>query len=171
MNLFSKIIFLALTASFFLFSCGKQQCEEKIPAIVFKEFRQYYNSQGKPIPDSAKIIITFKDCDGDIGLKKTDTIAPYDYNFFLRYFEMVNGVWVGCPSDKKDSCYYSYRIPFLEPEGISKILEGEIGITITPWYYNQFTSLHSDTIKFEVQIFDRALNGSNIVETPMILTK
>ncbi len=182
MKFFSKIIFLVLLPVFLIFSCRKRKCDEKIPAIAFKEFRQYYNSQGKPIDDSAKIIITFKDCDGDIGLDEKDSVTPYDFNFELKYFEMVNGSWKGC-QNKTDSCflvqinqniqkrngYFSFKIPMLTPKGQSKILEGEIGMTIAPLYF--IPSPDSDTIKYEVQLFDRALNGSNIIETPMIFTK
>ncbi len=169
-----KICFLVLIP-LLAASCRKPKCDEVVPAIAFKEFRQYKNAQGNTL-DSAKIIVTFKDCDGDIGLEEGDTLTPFDtasdyyYNFTLKYFEMVNGAWKGCPDDKMDSCYFRYRLPKLTPEGQSKILEGEFGITISPFYFN-FMSPNSDTIKYEVRLYDRELHESNVVETPMIFTK
>jgi hypothetical protein len=164
-----EIIAIALFAAALLCSCGKPKCDENIPAIAFKNFQQYRDAQGKLL-DSAKIIITFKDCDGDIGLEERDTFPPHDansrfhHNFVLTYFELEDGEWKEKPSS------FKYRLPKLTAEGQSKILEGEIGISIAPEYYNIFSE-NSDTIKFKVQLFDRALNESNIIETPVILTK
>lgn len=173
MNPFSIILFLL--SLIIVFSCRKPKCDEEVPSIAFKEFRQYKNAQGNSL-DSAKIIVTFKDCDGDLGLDDEDTLAPFDtassyyYNFTLKYFEMVNGNWVGCPDNKMDSCYFRYRLPKMTPEGQSKILEGEFGITISPFYFN-FMSPNSDTIKYEVRLYDRELHESNMIETPMILSR
>lgn len=167
MKLFSIITFLILLS--FLVSCRKPKCDENVPAIAYKSFQQFRDAQGKML-DTAKIIISFKDCDGDIGLEDRDTLAPFDpsskyyYNLVLQYFEMVNGSWVSC-----DTCF-RYRIPKLTAEGQSKILEGEIGLSISPFYYD-FTSPDSDTIKFAITLYDRELNESNKVETPVILTK
>lgn len=169
MKLFSRIFFLLLVAVVFVLSCRKPQCDENVPAIAYKDFLQYRDGQGKLL-DSAKIIITFKDCDGDIGLEEGDTLNPFDanskyyYNFVLKYFEMVDGNWVGC-----DTCF-RYRLPKLVPEGQSKILEGEIGMSIAPFYFN-FLSPNSDSIKYAVILYDRELHESNVVETPVILTR
>lgn len=163
MNLL-KSIFIIFVSVFFISSCRKPKCDENIPAIAFKDFRQYRDAQGNML-DSAKIIITFKDCDGDIGLEESDTLKPFDFNYFLKYFEMVNGAWVV----KCDTCF-RYRLPKLTPEGQSKILEGEIGITISPFYFD-FMSPDSDTIKYSVLLYDKELHESNEAETPMVLTK
>ncbi len=162
-------IFLFAVFPWLVFSCRKPKCDENVPAIAYKNFLQYHDAKGKTL-DSAKIIITFKDCDGDIGLDEKDTtgsFAPqskYYHNFILKYSEMVNGNWVSC-----DTCF-RYRIPKLTPEGQSKILEGEIGLTISPFYFD-FTSANSDSIKFGVLLYDRELHESNLAETPVILTK
>lgn len=167
MKIFSIIVSLLLLGV--IVSCRKPKCDEITPAIAYKAFQQYRDAQGNML-DTAKIVITFKDCDGDIGLEDSDTTGPFDpgskyyYNMVLQYFEMVNGSWVGC-----DTCF-RYRIPKLTPEGQSKILEGEIGLTISPFYYD-FMSPDSDTIKYIVTLYDRELHESNRVETPVILTK
>ena len=169
MNLLFKIVSFSCVVFVCALSCRKPKCDETIPAIAYKNFLQYRDAQGNML-DTAKIIITFKDCDGDIGLQDSDTKSPFDsaskyyYNFILQYFEMVNGAWVGC-----DTCF-RYRISKLTSEGQSKILEGEIGLTISPFYFN-FDSPDSDTIKFAVMLYDRELHESNVVETPVILTK
>lgn len=166
MHPFIKIVFSGILALFLMESCRKPKCEEIIPAIAFKDFKQYRDIQGN-LEDTAKLIITFKDCDGDIGVQENiaDTASPYYYNYIFTYYEMVNGAWV----NSCDTCF-RYRIPELAAEGQSKILEGEIGITISPFYFN-FMSAHSDTIKYSVVLYDKELHESNVAETPMILTK
>lgn len=168
MKLFSVITSIAFL-SLLIASCRKPKCDEDVPAIAYKSFQQYRDIQGKLL-DTAKIVITFKDCDGDIGLEEADTLNPFNpsskyyYNLVLQYFEMVNGSWVGC-----DTCF-RYRLPKLITEGQSKILEGEIGLTIAPFYYD-FMSPDSDTIKYAITLYDRELHESNKIETPVIFTK
>jgi hypothetical protein len=57
-----------------------------------------------------------------------------------------------------------YRIPYLETVGQSKVLRGEIIITILYQSYSQ-----TDTIKYDFFIIDRAGNNSNIEETAEIV--
>ena len=154
MNLLSKITVLAGFSSLILFGCRPNQCNEDIPVIEFSEFQKLDDN-------SAKLILTFKDCDGDIGLNQADSVDPYKYNLFMEYFEKQNGVWV---ADTPLVPYY-YRIPVLY-DGTGDAVEGDIEVTMQ-YYYNPFSNY--DTIKFQVHLMDRALNESNVVETGEIV--
>ena len=48
--------------------------------IEFSKFEQFDDK-------TATLIVTFKDCNGDIGLNQADSIEPFQYNFFMEYFE------------------------------------------------------------------------------------
>ena len=136
-------------------SCTKTSCNEDVPTIEFSKFEQFEDK-------TAKLIVTFKDCNGDIGLNQADSIEPFQYNFFMEYFEKQNGAWVNI----KPIIPYYYRIPILY-DGSNESVEGDIEISLAS-YYNPYSDY--DTIKFQIYITDRALNESNIVETSEIIT-
>lgn len=151
---------LALMAGGLLFTgCLKPEKFPAEPRIEFKAFEQF--------GDSASLVISFTDGDGDIGLDASDTQAPFDtastyyFNLFLEYYELRNGEWVQPPL----LLPYYYRVPRITPTGQNKALEGEIAVALKPWPINvpQF-----DTIRFSVMMVDRALNESNVVMTPNI---
>ena len=106
----------------------------------------------------------FTDGDGDIGLSKNDTIPPFDYNVFVNYFEMrqdsLTLIDVSPP--------YHIRIPNLTPTGQNKSLKGDLvwNVSILP---KGPTQRKSDTIQFELKLFDRALNESDLVSSGLIL--
>jgi len=155
MKLFSKIGVLTTIASVIIVSCTKTTCNEDIPAIEFSEFEQSDDN-------TAKLIVTFKDCNGDIGLNQADSIDPaYQYNLFMEYYEKQNGTWVNL----KPLIPYYYRIPVLY-DGSGNPIEGDIEITMAS-YFNPNSEF--DTIKYEIYILDRALNESNTVETREII--
>ena len=100
----------------------------------------------------------FTDGDGDIGLFDEDTIPPFDYNLVVNYFEMYNDslqqINVTPP--------YHIRIPNLTPAGQNKSLKVDVKYDVDITYRN------SDTIKFELKLFDRALNESEWVSSGVI---
>lgn len=132
------------------------------PRITFKAFDL--------VGDSASIVITFTDGDGDVGLNPGDTFPPYapgtpNYsNLRLEYQELRNGSWTPVTFPQP----LVYRVPNLTPTGQNKALEGEIAIALAPfslYHYDTF-----DTVRYKVQLLDRALNISNQVETtPIVL--
>jgi len=133
-----------------------KQCDIE-PAIAYEDFFV--------LGDSAILIFSFKDGDGDIGLKETEITAPYEYNCFLTYMEKKDGIFV---ADSLPIPFW-YRIPYTDTEDEKRCVSGNVEIKITPTYYN-WLSADSDTIKFEIYILDRALHKSNIIETPEIIT-
>ena len=137
-------------------SCLKKQTASPVPVITFKNFEAN--------KDTANLILSFIDGDGDIGLTQNDTVAPNNYNCFISYIEKQKGIWVKrvLPFD------FNYRIPVINTTSKKKTIQGEIKIAIKPYYYDPFSKY--DTIKYEIYIVDKALNKSNVISTPEIIT-
>lgn len=163
----SKQTKLILLAMFLLplagfYGCVKPQEFPVEPEITFRDL--------VAIGDSARVRFYFTDGDGDIGLNEDETSPPYDTgskfynNVFLRYYEKVNGAWVQGTTTSGKPIEFTYRTRKIEPPGKNKALKGEIIIYIVPSYYNPF-STNSDSVKFDIQLADRSLHLSNVVET------
>jgi hypothetical protein len=150
----SYLLFIIL--SFAFSACLKKQSASPIPVIEFKDFQSN--------KDTANLLINFIDGDGDIGLTQNDTVPPNNYNCFITYLEKQNGVWVRrqLPLD------FNYRIPVVNTGKKDKKIKGEIKIALKPFYYDPFSAF--DTIKYEIYIVDKALNKSNVILTPEIVT-
>lgn len=156
---------MILTVVFFG-SCLKPKEYPIEPVIEFNSFTK--------MNDSARIVFSFTDGDGDIGLGENEIQPPYDTgskyynNVFIRYYEKVNGVFQQGVNAQGDPIEFTYRTQKLQPSGKNKALKGEIIIYLVPIYYNPF-SANSDTIKYDIQMADRALHLSNIVESGEIV--
>ncbi len=159
---FSKIQLIFLLGLLALLACRKKPKYPVEPVISFKSFAVYEDGTG------ARLTIEFTDGDGDIGLRQRDTLPPYDidskyyYNFFLEYYEQVNGQM------KKTELLipFYYRTPYIEQQGKDKSMKGEISVDISPYYFDPFSP--RDTFEYSIQIVDRALNESNIVKSGML---
>lgn len=127
------------------------------PRITSLELRQF--------ADSASLVVGFTDGDGDIGLNASDRQPPFDtasvyyHNLFLEYEERRNGEWFR-PSL---AIPFHYRIPRITPTGQNKTLEGEIAVALKPWPV--FPGSPYDTVRFSVQLYDRALRSSSVEYT------
>jgi hypothetical protein len=156
---FALIAFVSIAV---LSGCVKEKDFPVQPVIAFKQYLNYSN-------DSADCIITFKDGDGDIGILNSDTVTPNDFKLKYLYKDTTDGQFKpfdaipGTPA--MDTLFYSYRVPNLTPEGQYKALDGEIlaKLRAAPIYY----PLHH-TVKFEIQLRDRAGNLSNRAMTSEI---
>lgn len=146
--------------------CFKDQEYNEVPEIDFIDFFQN--------GDSAKLSFSFQDGEGDIGLSDDQIMAPYNpdskyyYNVYMVYYEKddVNG-WVVGKDVNGDSIVFKNRIRplyFGKPKG----LKGKIIATIEPIFYNPF-STQSDTIRYKIQLIDRALHISNWIESNEII--
>ncbi|HRZ20131.1 MAG TPA: hypothetical protein P5184_00580, partial [Bacteroidales bacterium] len=90
MNSLSKILLILFVPVWFLFAACLEKVEFPIePAIQFNGFAKIIDSTG--IVNRGVLEIYYQDGDGDIGLTERDTLPPYDYNFYVRYFEKING--------------------------------------------------------------------------------
>jgi hypothetical protein len=147
-------------------SCMKKEVFPETPQIAFQSF--------VPVFDTGKyatrgfLTISFKDGDGDIGLKEDETQPPFDtgsiyyYNYVIDYYEKQNGSFV-----RVDFLIpFSTRIPYLTPEDPNKAIKGIIVDTLM---LNPKPA--HDTIKFKFFIYDRALHKSNVDSTPPIILR
>lgn len=165
-KIFSKHkIFMFITILIIITSCIKKEEYPDIPSIEFENFIKLQTIEG--VDSLGVLIISYKDGDGNIGLNQEDTLPPFDYNFFISYFEKRQGVF------KKidlQGVTFNSRLPYVLPEGEEKAVKGEIYDTLfinnkyDPEAYPDF-----DTIYFEAYILDRDLNKSNVIKTPEII--
>lgn len=161
-----KMMLLFISTAIFS-SCRDENTFPAEPQITFKDMVKKTTAQG--IDESADLVISFTDGDGDIGLSSRDTAPPYDpssiyyYNFYIKYFVKQNGVFnelqLLIPSHQ--------RIPFIENDNRNKALNGDIIMNIS---FFGFT-FNNDTVRFEAFIYDRALHKSNTVTTSEIILK
>lgn len=162
-------IFLLFLVSLLLNSCFKKENYPVEPIVEFDTFT-VDNTTGM-----AQIVFSFTDGDGDIGLLESDTLAPYQkngdyyYNFFLTYYEKDDSLgWVIGKNAEDEDIVLKFRLKPVLDYNITKGIKGTISYDFD-FYYNPLSS-QSDTIKYEFQVIDRALNASNVGETDFILT-
>lgn len=143
-----------------LFACKKSEQFSDIPYLEFRKYqlKDSVDALGN-IAKICELHLYFTDGDGDIGLFDEDTIAPFDYNLFVNYFEMKNDTL----EQINVSPPFHIRIPNLTPSGQNKSLKVNLKYDVDVTYRN------SDTIKFELKLFDRALNESDWVGSGLII--
>ncbi len=184
----NKILLIAFV-SFLVSSCVGEPQFSYVPEIGFNNIRIITTEKpgdlGTTKKDSVIITIDFKDGDGDLGftdadyqalIKKTgDSVQTIDINIFVskngKFIksnpkEKIGGNLKGGNEKDKDARF--------KKGSLSGPIEGTIDFS-TKFEYKLFQGIpyltgKSDTVKFTVQIMDRALNKSNIVETtPIVL--
>jgi len=162
----TKISLIVIISTLILSSCLKPEEYPLEPIITYERFNV--------MNDSATLVVSFTDGDGNIGLMQSDTSGDFSpnnffhHNFFIEYYEKDDALgWVRGKTLAGDDIDFLYRIPYLTPNGNNKALKGEIEVTIEPTYYNPFSS-QSDTIKYKIYLTDRNLNVSNVVESEII---
>ncbi|HEU4717756.1 MAG TPA: hypothetical protein VFU15_07975 [Bacteroidia bacterium] len=138
------------------FGCKPQPVFPVEPALTFKEYQQ------KEGGDTLKVVFSFTDGDGDIGVLPTGS----DTNMVLTaYYKTPAGnyhVWLN--PQQTDSIYYSYRIPKLTAS--QKGLEGDIYLTIST---REVIAAYHDTLEFNAFLLDQSGHKSNLVRTPELI--
>lgn len=175
-----KLVFILSAALVLLIdSCIRPEEYPPEPVISFLDFEKILNETDS-IYDRGILRFEFTDGDGDLGLADGDTFPPFNpgsryyYNLIIDYYEVRNGVETEVPlvfynSDTEtfDTVYLSARIPLLTPKGTNKAISGDIYDTLFMYnYYSDF-----DTLFLKFRIVDRALNESNVEQTPYIVRK
>jgi hypothetical protein len=151
----------------FVAGCKKFETYPPEPIIEFISLTKIPNTLN--IDDKGILKIGFTDGDGDIGLGQGDTLSPFNpggayyYNFFIFYYEKQHGTYVKFISNPP----VHSRIPPVVSDVSDRGIKGEIEIEVE---INNFFSPY-DTIQFEMYIYDRALNKSNVIRTPDIKIK
>nr|MDQ3049005.1 hypothetical protein [Bacteroidota bacterium] len=113
MKQISTISAILFCTAIFMSSCVKEKTFPPEPIIEFVEFISYN-------PDSADCIIKFKDGDGDIGILEGDTASDDDFKMKYLYkdtdgiFKPFDGI---DSTAAMDTLFYSYRVPYLTPDG------------------------------------------------------
>ena len=166
-NIKNRVLSFAIISILFIaVSCQKPKTFSNTPQITYLDFvKLKYTIGPNAGGDSTGILkFNFTDGDGDIGLNPWDTAAPYTdayyHDFFAIQSEFKSGAWV------VDTYKFNERIPFLTPDGSTNSLQGEIDIS---WALRNPLKL-IDTVRWEFWICDRALNLSNHLSTPQIIT-
>jgi hypothetical protein len=157
MKQFIKIVFFVALTGAIISSCVKEKHFPPQPAIQFERFVTYGN-------DSADCFITFQDGDGDIGIQQDDHTSPDDLKMKYLYKD-ANGIYVPVDSSfgtpQFDTLFYSYRVPYVTPNGQYKALDGEIKVKLRA---APIFGPHN-FVKFEIVLKDRAGHKSNMVTT------
>lgn len=153
-----------------LFStCVKEKDYPTTPVIKFKSFTNFGL-------DSAHLVISFTDGDGDVGLAQGDTTGDFNikgnyyYNFYARYlYKDSDGVFKIYELAPGDTLDYKYRIPkLLKDEQQKRALSGDIKVKL---YYPITLDDTTRTIQYDIYIVDKALHKSNVVNTGTITLK
>ncbi len=164
---------LILLAFIFSFGCKKKDPTPVPPVITFME-------AGLSSDKSYSVVkFEFYDGDGDLGLKQDENSGEQEFNVFVDYFEMNNGVWQK-KSPIVDSTfnfdtnvweyqtqYFHVRMPFIENEA-ELALEGDIQVALF-FDYKLLLNSKVDTFRYELSIKDRALQSSNVITTADII--
>ncbi len=113
-----------------------------------------------------QLVFKVLDGDGDIGLKQSDTTAPYTdslkNNLFISLLKSDNGTY-----DTVDMpIALNYRIPYADPIGLNEYYKATVYIDMN--FPKDIMEESFDTIKFSFYILDRAFHKSNVQTTPPI---
>lgn len=168
-----KLKFLACLATIMVIaSCSPDDEPEysPIPELTFKEYEFFREDENGVLTDYYLIRFEYIDGDGDIGGMDNVQVPNEDsieHTVFVDYFERSNtGVF------KRNACALGadtttkkYKIPTITPPGNNKAIRGEIEVKVLPCPV-PFDTVK--TIKYSMFIYDRALNKSNVVESPEI---
>lgn len=153
-------------------SCAPEDNQFTIePKIELESVTQHKDILGK---DSViQLNISYSDADGDIGLSDTDTLPPFNFssefyhNLPIKFLVMNSqGEFneLRDPSSNEPYGYQHERIPNLTPPGKYKSISGVLSISLT----SNPLFLEPQSVKFEIALFDRALNVSNTVYTEVL---
>ncbi len=150
---------LSLTA---LIGCRPDKNFSDTPNIEFSNFDLYQEDRNGTFADIVELEIYFTDGDGDIGLNPEDTTSPNFCNSCPYYNNLLTEIYTVENGVKSFYSDYNARIKDLTPTGQNKTLEGSI------FYQVDVTNRLSDSLQFTVQLLDRKLHKSNVVESPVI---
>jgi hypothetical protein len=180
MKLFRTIIYIGfglLTVVLFQ-NCSKSDTYPNVPALGYDGYSKFKAENGK---DSfITIHLTFTDGDGDIGYTDADSLppfgygSPYFYNLTVDFYSIENGAPTKLRSPSfndslyKDTVQYNQRILSLTPKGKDKSIKGKIDL-LTPFFLLDPLAPMPDSVYYEITLYDRALNRSNVVKTPPVV--
>lgn len=158
-----KNLIIILSVFFILMqACQKIEKVDPVPEIKFKNF-ELENSSGDIGTYKGKLVFSFIDGDGDVGLFDYDTLnadSTLKYNLFLYPYKKIDSQYVEIDISHLEVPPF-YRIGYdskMDRVGQNKTLKGDVTLDID--YFEQ-KPFNSDTIRYEFYIVDRAGNQSN----------
>ena len=171
-KLFAKNILVFTFVAALAFACTQKPNFPLEPSIelagitkIRVEDKLSSTPNNKVFRDSVSISVNFRDGNGDLGVneaEKTKLTEKGEYNYIVKRFVRVKGKYLEfnpIPS-------HSGNFITLKPGAKAGPIEGTLNYAIE---FSPFTSLRNDTVKFEIQIVDRAKNLSNTVMTDSVL--
>lgn len=154
-------------------SCREEPSYPDEPSISFDRVDQYTYTKNRITFDSLVVVVDFQDGDGNLGLRRSpegegdpdfqgsfDQSSPYFNNFFVNLQVKRGDIYVPYPF-ASEFLNLNGRFPRLARDDRHEVLEGEIKYTLTNFSNDIFDP--RDTVRFEIFIYDRALNKSNMV--------
>jgi hypothetical protein len=154
------IISIAILA---ICSCRKIEVLSPIPHIEFRSFSVFDSLD--PLGNFVKggrLKFYFEDGDGDLGLKSSGAENEDTINLFFSSFRKISGSMVKITDTTDPVIAYKYTIPYMEREGVNKILKGIISVSFLYLYYEP---RDSDIIRYDFHIKDRNENMSDTAST------
>lgn len=129
-------------------ACKKDSSISGIPAITFDSIGP---NPATRYQDTIRIVISYKDGDGDLGQDSTDA-----KNLFV--------------TDSRNNVTSQFRIPQLAPTGTNIAIEGNLALVLPPQFFiNDNDS--TETVTYALYVIDRAGHQSNTVTTTPIVIK
>lgn len=172
---------LLILLTFALGVLGFQSCYpdpefDLTPNITFREVEQHAKVNRQNVKyDSLVIVVRFQDGDGNLGLSATNpedasgdfgSGKQFHHNFFVKMYKKVNGDFQLLLIGGKP-IPLSGRFPRISTDTRIEPLEGDIRFSL-PLFPNNLLK-PNDTVRFDIQIADRAKNLSNVVSTSEIV--
>lgn len=157
-NVFGAGIFLLFALS----SCLDTPNFDNTPSIRFNGITKdlYFDTFQKAEVDSVIITVNFEDGDGDLGVgsDQRDTLLSWG-NYRLRTFvQNTNGEFKERVLEIEQQKWF----PVLKENGKPGPIKGKLDLKIG---YPRARFTKPMVVKYQVQIRDRALHESNVVET------
>ena len=159
-----KILFIIVLIST-LYACSKLETYSELPSVEFKQV--YLADTVDGLGNDVKlqnVTLEVIDGDGNLGLNDEDTLEHFHHdslyynNLFIAIFEKHGKDYVEL---KKLSEGLRYRIPYKAPIGQNKYLKAEVRVKLEiPLAYFDY-----DTVRYEIFVYDRDLNKSQIAES------
>jgi len=180
MSKITTLFFILLLTGFV--SCKKKNEEIPPSSVPVLEFQKLETKSALPLlpGDSVSIYLTYADGDSDIGDDQKNNAFPKP-NFLAELFYKKNGVFVHWKEPLTNYNYFNGHLPAIINPTKNQIIEnGPYIITVKSKYRGEIiwkTLLlvppsdyigyiqPGDTLRFEIQIFDRAQHYSNKVTT------
>lgn len=164
-NFGKTILIIAILGT--LVSCFKEPNFSMTPNIKYKDFSKdlILDEFTGGTKDTIVVNIEFQDGDGDLGLgedDKADAVANNNFNYIVKAYRKKNGSFTAYEPLEPISGFF----PKLADDTKPGPIEGTLSYGMD--FYHAFTPKF-DTLKFEIQIKDRAGNLSNTVETDDIV--